>query len=78
VIGHLSGGKFNGFRVVRVAKAKAEYRGDGEQSVRRVPATDAGDESQFATGRDRTSGAYPGGSDRSSGTDPVLTQHPAP
>jgi hypothetical protein len=33
--------------------------------------------SQFATVRDRTSGADPGGSDRSSGTDPVLTQHPA-
>ena len=28
--------------------------------------------SQFATVRDRTSGADPGGSDRSSGTDPVL------
>jgi hypothetical protein len=34
--------------------------------------------SQFATVRDRTSGTYPGGSDRSSGADPVLTQHPAP
>jgi hypothetical protein len=33
--------------------------------------------SQFATVRDRTSGADPGGSDRSSGTDPVLTRHPA-
>jgi hypothetical protein len=33
--------------------------------------------SQFATVRDRTSGADPGGSDRSSGTDPVLTQHRA-
>jgi len=29
--------------------------------------------SQFATVRDRTSVADPGGSDRSSGTDPVLT-----
>jgi hypothetical protein len=34
--------------------------------------------SQFATVRDRTSGADPGGSDRSSGTDPLLTRHPAP
>ena len=33
--------------------------------------------SPFAIGRDRTSGAYPGGSDRSSGTDPVLTRHSA-
>jgi hypothetical protein len=34
--------------------------------------------SKFATDRDRTSGADPGGSDRSSGTDPLLTRHPAP
>jgi hypothetical protein len=34
--------------------------------------------SQFAPVRDRTSGADPGGSDRSSGTDPLLTRHPAP
>jgi hypothetical protein len=34
--------------------------------------------SRFATGRDRTRGPYPGGSDRSSGTDPVLTRHHAP
>jgi hypothetical protein len=33
--------------------------------------------SLFATVRDRPSGADPGGSDRSSGTDPVLTRHPA-
>jgi hypothetical protein len=33
--------------------------------------------SPFATVRDRTSGADPGGSDRYSGTDPVLTRHPA-
>jgi hypothetical protein len=32
----------------------------------------------FATVRDRTSGADPGGSDRSSGTDPLLTRHPSP
>ena len=34
--------------------------------------------SQFAKVRDRTSAPDPGGGDRSSGTDPVLTRHPAP
>ena len=32
--------------------------------------------SQFATGRPRPSAPEPGGSDRSSGPDPLLTRHP--